>query len=408
MTSAEFLEFEKIIIFDNVIIGNNHLVINSGIINTAQKVLEEDSKQKEILFIGDCSHTNILSEIISNFQNIKVSFRSIKVINPGKTFFQKLISWFKKLYFDRKNLLELIRLFKEDKSSLLIISLISFNLFCFFTKIKKNNSQQILVLLHGEVEYLFQKTSLFKNKLNSFFLSKALCNLPQNTKLIVFSDLIKNALIQRFDFNGNQVIVINHPIKNFTREDMRVSNCVTFSHLGVANRRKNSELIFKLSKSMASNIENGSCRFSIIGRIEEREISNLDANVVLEANCNKSLTNDLYWELISKIDYSLIFLTDDEYVYRVSGSLLDSIQFQIPIIALKQGFISELFDKGGDIGFLCKDFDEMVTVVRQISLKNPKFIERYSTQVSNLKRLSEKYHFENAALIIKAKLAHST
>jgi len=108
--------------------------------------------------------------------------------------------------------------------------------------------------------------------------------------------------------------------------------------------------------------------------------------------------------MISKSDYSLIFLPEDEYVYRTSGSLLDSIQFQVPIIALKHSFVSELFDKGGDIGFICDDFIQMTEVIKQICNNNPSYVERYSQQVLNLHKLSNDFHCDKSAQIINDNL----
>jgi hypothetical protein len=83
---------------------------------------------------------------------------------------------------------------------------------------------------------------------------------------------------------------------------------------------------------------------------------------------------------------------------------LDSIQFQIPIIALKHVFVKELFEKGGDIGFMCNSFVEMQEVVKQINTRNPEFIDRYHLQVINLKKLSNNFYYEKASNIINTEL----
>lgn len=392
---------EKIIIIDNVITGNNHLVINSGIINMAKFLFGNNAIAKEILFFGEKKHTSTLAKLVDSNESCKVSFHPVEVIKPKTGKLQKGISWIKKILKDKEFINGLLEINSDYNPKIVIISTISpFNLYLFINKINTILDQKFLIFLHGEVELIFDKNLSFSEKIKKYFLEKAFKKIPSNTQLVVFTETIKKALIDKFDFNDNQVITINHPILKFERNNFEISSCITFSHLGLANKRKNSELIFKLADNFDDAVNNDSCRFSIIGRLIESDIKHINPNVEIESKNDQPIPNERYIELISNADYSLIFLLEEEYVYRISGSLLDSIQFQIPIIALKHTFINELFEKGGDIGFVCDNYEEMQEVVNQIILKNPKFIDRYSLQVENLKKLSEKFFPENAAAAI--------
>jgi hypothetical protein len=62
MNANSKFDDQKIIIIDNVITGNNHLVINSGIINMTQNLFKLTSIKKEILFFGE--RINILIVIV--------------------------------------------------------------------------------------------------------------------------------------------------------------------------------------------------------------------------------------------------------------------------------------------------------------------------------------------------------
>lgn len=396
---------EKILIIDNVIMGNNHLVINSGMINMAQFLFEKYTNDKEIIFFGETAHTSSIAKLVDSNNNCKVSFYPVEVIKPKTGKFQKVISWIKKILKDKEFIDDLVEINRVYHPKLIIITTISpINLYLFINKINTILNQKFLILLHGEVELLFDKDLFFLEKIKRYLLEKAFKKIPSNTQLVVFTDHIKKSLIERCNFSTNQIISINHPILKFERKTMEISDCLTFSHLGLANKRKNSALIFKLADNFENIINKGNCRFSIIGRVIESDIKQITPNVEIESKNNQPIPNDKYIELISKSDYSLIFLLEEEYVYRMSGSLLDSIQFQIPLIALKHTFISELFEKGGNIGFICDSYDEMLEVVHQIILKNPKYIDQYNLQVLNLKRLSEKFFPENAASAIRKSL----
>lgn len=398
--NSEFDE-KKIIIIDNVISGNNHLVINSGIINMAHDLFKFNTIKKEILFFGDRYHMSILANLINTSDACKVSFTPIKIIDPKVGKIKNTISWVGKLINDKKNIDEFFKIISFQKPKLIIVSnIMPVNMISFINNMNKRLNQNALIFLHGEVELLFSQKLSLKGKINKYFLEKSLKNICGNTTFIVFGDTIKKRLIETFNINYKQIISINHPILKYERDTIAISNCITFSHIGVANKRKNSGLIFKLANAFEDNIKKGICNFSIIGRVNDIDFGSISGSVKVESKENQPIPNERYIELIANSNYSLIFLLDEEYVYRMSGSLLDSIQFQIPIIALKHVFIDELFEKGGDIGFLCNDFEEMQEIVNQIVLKNPIFMDRYHLQVLNLKRLAEKFYPEQAAAII--------
>jgi glycosyltransferase involved in cell wall biosynthesis len=403
--NATIVSLEKIMIIDNVIIGNNHLVINSGIINMAQNFFKKNTIASEVVFFGEKSHMDILANLIDRNESCMVSFCPIEVIQPESGKIQKSITWLKKLIKDKQYIGKLFEMSFRHKPRLIIVScMIPINFLSFVSKTNNRLNQKFLVFIHGEVELLFQNKLSLKEKINKYFLEKSLKKISSNVKLIVFSDYIKNALAEKFNFKDHQIISINHPIQKYTRSAEEISNCINFAHIGVANKRKNSELIFKLADTFADSVKSGSCKFSIIGRVEEHEIKNVNDFVTVEAKRNQPIPNDTYVELVSKADYSLVFLPEEEYVYRISGSLLDSIQFQIPIIALKHVFVKELFEKGGDIGFMCNSFVEMQEVVKQINTRNPEFIDRYHLQVINLKKLSNNFYYEKASNIINTEL----
>jgi glycosyltransferase involved in cell wall biosynthesis len=406
MNPTNSLPTEKIIIFDTVIIGNNHLVVNSGIVNMAQQLFSKGSLYNELIFNGETTHFDILSTLIDKKVGIAFTLHPIQIIHPSTGKIQNIVSWLKKLREDQKNLKELLATASEPEVKLVIVScIISINLFRLFSKIKHKKTPKFLVVVHGEVEYLFKQQLTLKEKIYRFFLEKSFNRLPSNTRLIVFSDVLKLALLQKFHYQDQQVISINHPIQKFERLNCTISNCVTFSHLGVANKRKNSDFTFKLANLFSEQVHAGRCKFSIIGRVEENEMQYSSPYVTVESKGNDAIPNDIYLKMISKSDYSLIFLPQDEYVYRTSGSLLDSIQFQLPIIALQHGFVSELFEKGGDIGFICADFAQMTEVIKQICNNNPSYVERYSQQVSNLRQLSNEFYCDKSAQIIEHNLS---
>ncbi|MGH2665064.1 hypothetical protein [Flavobacterium sp.] len=391
---------KAIIIMDNVIIGNNHLVVNSSIINIAQNLLNE-SGSGQILFYGESRHMETLATLADTEKDISLQFNSIEVTQPHFNKVLRIISWGKKLYKDAVCLKQIVKEADRIKPRFFIVStMIPLNIYRFMSIMNSHKKQNFLMFLHGELEFIFKKKPTTGQRIKGFFIEKAIQKAGPNVRFIVLSDYIKKELVRKLSLDSRQIISINHPVLQYTRKNIQLSDPIVFAHLGVANKRKNSKLIFPLADAVQESNYSENARFAIIGRIEEQEIQIASDHVDVMSKNKQAISQEAYISHIEAAHYSLIFLSGDEYVYRISGSLLDSVQFQIPIIALEHQSVVELFEKGGDIGFLCKDFDEMKQVVIKLSQKDPLCTDRYATQIINLKKLSEKFYSKNASEII--------
>jgi glycosyltransferase involved in cell wall biosynthesis len=92
-----------------------------------------------------------------------------------------------------------------------------------------------------------------------------------------------------------------------------------------------------------------------------------------------------FLEKLQRLHYVCLPLQPAYYGLSASGALLDAITWLKPIIATRVPIIVDLFDRFGDIGFLCDDFDAMRVAIGSL-LGNPDQ-ERYDRQVANLQRL---------------------
>ena len=388
---------KKIFLIDNVIIGNNHLVINSSMIRIAENLIPDHSPK--ISFFGEKRHLSVLKGLASDSEVRQVHFRPIDVINPKRGWIPKVLSWTLKLLLDFFWLGKIIRLaHRKDIEYVIFTTIIPINLLLFVSIFNRKSELKFMVLLHGDIEYIFKERPSRSERIKAYLLKSAFRRSRNNIKYVVLSDHIKGSLINSYSLKESQVFSVDHPIINVNTKAMSKKRYLQFSHLGVANGRKNSGLIFPLAKSLASLVLDGKARFSIIGRLDIPGINITDSIVEIEAKSNEPIDNIKYKSLIEEADYSLIFMSEKEYVFRISGSLLDSLQFKIPIIALKHPAILELFSKGGDIGFVCDNLDEMKLVIKEICKPNSAYAERYEGQVNNLEQLSNQFSAKSATL----------
>src|SRR5690606_33888351 len=126
---------------------------------------------------------------------------------------------------------------------------------------------------------------------------------------------------------------------------------ITFAQIGIGSLRKGTQHIFTLAEKNKNAIKIGQANFEIIGKLYPDIIHLQNEFVDVLAKDNLNISQEKYEASIMNATYALCFITGEDYVFRVSGSVIDTIQYQLPIIALEHEFVNHLFEKGGDIGF---------------------------------------------------------
>lgn len=382
-----------IYVIDNVISGNNHIVNNTGVINILNRLFKENV---EIDFFSDQAHArNIDMRLAAETKN-KVKYNSINVIDPRGGVVKKLGLWQQKLKEDRNVISEIFERAAREKPKLIYFcTLIPFNILRFMELFKLHSDQRIIIGLHGEIEFLFRKKQPLKNRLNAQFYRNAFQKTPSNVKFNVLSPVIREKLVKAGFLHENQVIWMEHPIQPTDGiRDNQFPLTPIFSFLGVASVRKNAAEFFKLVTKFQDASLADQIRFELVGKIApDLHPSMSGFNWVAENNI--SIPQNIYEQHCLKATYALSFLNGDEYLFRISGSLMDAIQYHIPLIALKHEYVNYLFEQGGDIGFLCSDMKEMEEVIYKIMNRDNAYIRRYKVQVGNISNLAKRFYDEN-------------
>jgi hypothetical protein len=394
----------KIFVFDNVIIGSNHLVYNSGCINMVQRIF---SQQTNVFVFGEKGHLAAIKPLVENFGTNSIYYNQISVTSPGLSLLSKIIHWPLKLLNDRNNYNSLFKKSREERPDLILFTTVtSVNLYLFLSLFRKNPEQKILVGLHGEIEYLFRKDLTIKQKTIAKWYRRIFANVPSNVKFFALSPFIRSQIIEEQILTKEQILFIEHPISNIqkTKDPSSGFSPTIFSHLGVATFRKGSHNIFKLAEAFCEQVQSTNIIFRIIGRLDDEIRSYQNQFVNVTSVNGQQLDQDKYEELILSSAYSLSFLPEDEYLYRISGSIMDSIQYCLPIISTDHRYISHLFSEAGDIGFICKNDMELKTVIREILSGNRIYLDKYSEQVNNLRAYSSKFESSSNALVLREQL----
>jgi hypothetical protein len=109
---------------------------------------------------------------------------------------------------------------------------------------------------------------------------------------------------------------------------------------------------------------------------------------------DKPLSRKEFEDRVHKLSYVVWTAKPDHYRLTASGTFLDAMAFLKPGIYLRSDYIEYCFELMGDIGYLCNNYEDMVSTIREIILKFPSV--RYRQQVENIRK--ERIIFEPQTL----------
>ena len=375
---------QSIYIIDKLVNGYNHVTFNAAITSIIAKVY----KNQEVIFICESLHANAIKSKNSNVANLKYQPYNESPLPPNKT--KRIFPWIKKKLADLFFINFLYQKRFKQSSAIFFTCLSTSTLF--YTSYKtKRLPIPIYFFLHGEIEFIFLKRIGIINKIRGEMYKLFFKQLGETSKIVVISEIVKESLVAGKYLSEDKVIIIEHPITPPSSiRKLSIEKKIIFGHIGIAVKKKNSELFFELSKLHKLEIEKGFVEFQLIGKIGNELFLEDSSTVKILTENNKSLAQDQYEQSIANIDYAIFTFTKDNYVYRASGSVMDAIAFTKPIIALKHHYFDYLFSSAGNIGFLCNNFEELNLLVNRIILKDKGLLSQYQFQQDNLRKLAKR------------------
>ena len=365
-----------IICADLNMFGNAHVPINSSLLKMISNIFNED----KILFIAEKEH---LEKVKGNVDCYNINY--IEKINP---FSNSGFQIFLKEVLECINFLKILYLYKKDKANLIVIFSM-FSLTHYFIKLIKILLPEvnILVVLHGELEYMREKKRL-NIRLFGLILKKALIlKNDVNMYYLVLGKVIKKNLLEYLNMEEKSIITIDHPYEysNIVNKNVDFEH-IKIATIGVATKAKNTQFIFKLGEALNRFIIIDKLNLSIIGILDKSVVSYTNDNVSYLGS-NSLLDRSAFEMAIQKIDYAVFFYDNNYYKMCASGAFFDAIKFEKPIIAIKNDFFNYYFNILGNIGYLCDDYNQLEKKIVWIVNNRPS--EEYQIQVNNLQKAKE-------------------
>lgn len=369
MLGRDFL----IVCADLNMIKYGHVSFNSAMLIILQNVFKDHS----IAYIGEERQI----ENIKNDTNLSLS--KVKFIKKLDSTEGRKFKIFWKEFVEIINLMKVFYYYKKNNADLIILFSILPLTHCILKILKKFLPDiKMVIFLHGELEYMREK-----DKINLIFFGKILkCAISlrndKNTFYFVLGESIQKNLVKYLN-NNIQVLNIDHPyiFPSISNKEMD-NNLLKFGCIGLAGIRKNSHFIFRLGHEFKDYINSKEAMFEIIGMMD----STMDLYVnqlVKYQDIGEMLNSDEFEKKVKNIDYAIFFYDNSHYSLCASGAFFDAIKYEKPIIAIKNDFFEAYFDKLGNIGYLCNDYEELKKKVEWIVLNKP--VQEYQDQVANIR-----------------------
>lgn len=362
---------------DFTVRGNQHIPFNQALLKIISQVYPNDT----ILFYGEKKHISILKE---KKVSVNILYKEKLFSSSGERF---------KIFL--KEFLEIVSMFhffltmKNDSCNLIIIFSIH-PITHYVLKIVKHfyPNVNLFIVLHGELEYMKEKKKYNLKFFGSILKSALKLKCDKSTNYIVLGEVIKNNLLSIVHGIEDHIYYIDHPYEYCeVKKNEPDFDHLRISTIGIATLRKNAHLMFKLGQNL--NKRYGAERFSlgIIGILHKSVLPFVNRWIDYSES-DKPLDMDFFENQIEKIDYAIFFYDDNCYELCASGAFFDAIKFEKPIIATRNAFFEHYFEKLGNIGYLCDNFEALEELVVRLSDEKP--LDEYIIQQENMRLAKHK------------------
>lgn len=375
--------------------GLVHTEINASVVSVFKKYYNVSTAT----FWGEHEHLNTLKDlklekhcftVVSNQASIKI-FKKVKLVLREVRF---ILIWFQLLIKSKRKPIDVLVI----TSALPIVHLI-----IKYTLKLLNKHTQVFLVLHGEVENIFLHPNSYYNILQSAI------NYPNKIndrfKYIALSHTIRLNLLNTFKLKDKDVLAITHP-GNFSSDKLnkKVSTGkIIFASIGVHSTFiKQSHLIFELAQSFSNEIDAGKVEFQIIGKLEEDIMPYCNNYVKIISNNNGMLDKNTFNQSISSVNYLLFFAPSGVYRFTASGTIMDALKYQIPIIGLRNESLNDLCVKAEKIGYIADDLSAMKDFIWKLIQHNDS--DEYNLMCENLYKAQRFYSIDNAVEELKNQL----
>jgi|GEM_PF-992582 len=378
---------------------DHHMVFNSSIL----KMLMIMYPNEEIVCHGILSNQESTKQLLDSEELKKITFKSIeytKALSENK--FLKAINYIRKERKRKKLFKEL--LLTTTQKDLIFLSITTFTSFAVFKKLKTKFDVPTIAVLHGDLDFVYNAKTRVEKLIGSSY-KKVFKTKAPNFYYLILNKISKAYVVNDGYLREDEIFEINHPYNMMenavAQKDIFNKKTYSFGHIGSMEvERKNSHFLYVLAERCNRFVTENKISFQVIGLItpsilpyKNKWVEEMVGNK--QADKPDYLSREDYESKLASLDYSIFFYDENQYIFRASGAIIDAIAFTIPFVVLEHPIFNYIFKEAGNVGFKCKDLEEMENLMQKIIAKDVVILDQYNNQIANLieyrKKLSVKY-----------------
>ncbi len=328
--------------------GVFHVAVNAGFIRWMQKEYPEAN----LCFLAEKKHAEACRRRLSD-----------RAITFKKWLFFSRVSKYTLLQRDLLGCLYAIWLLLRTRKSdiLFITNLLPLTHWAIFL-LNRLYRRTLYVALHGQLEALLPAAPLRFTRYY-FRLHSPLLRYDRHTRYVVLGEPVHETVKELLG-PDTQVVVIDHPYESVPVSAVPFFEFpLRFGQIGVGNRGKGTQHLFRLGELLREEIEAGKLELSLVGKLDPELRTVANPWVKWYEN---PLSEESYVLEISKLHYAL-FLRDSRTGRAVpSGSFFDAVSYGKPFLSLRHPFVEHYSGRFPGYGTLCGSVDEMADEIRKI------------------------------------------
>lgn len=378
-----------------------HVLANVNIIKIFDKVFEEEP----IVFISPEKH-NAQVQKYFDIEQEGISFQSVDNLRIiPSNIFKRIFLILSRIYRDFKILRSVFKKCKpEDK---VVITHIYFPSLVLVKLLKKVYPKVVTFsVIHGDVEYVYYPTTT-EHKIVGFFHELMFKISAKNFYYLFLTPASKQILVETNKIEKSKLFAIDLPTfpneNKFEKTKSVAGRSIKIGHIGSAGVRKNVQLFYDLASQFSTDINKGDLEFSNVGVLEtsiEPFLNPLIKNYVND-EINRPLHREMYDKKISALHYAVFFYGKNDFILRSSAAFFDAIYYEKPLIVVRNAFFEDVFDREGEIGYLCDNLEEMRILINNLIKQSEVFTEKYLMMVQNIRKYKLKLSIENISSTLK-------
>lgn len=366
-----------IISCDPVCWGSEHVAFNSAVL---QMILFAFPGE-QLAFFGELSHVKLLQEQMGPALASQIMWSETRIPDRGAKYFERLRP-------EIDILKQLCLRFVDSSNNLLILQALlpSTLLALKLTRRHIRAGVTVQAMLHGELSQLINRRSIRPlRRLEDIWTAISVWG-RRGIQYLVLEENIKAVLLQRMPFLAGRVEVVEHPLcaNENACAPLPLEYPIRFGFLGMANEQKGFsefvQLASKIVRSYGDLVE-----FHALGKYPglQQSFPELEALTVKPASTH--LTRQDFAAGIQRLHFTVFPYKRSHYALSPSGTLLDALAWEKPLIAARIPLFENMFTRYGNIGHLFGSQTELEQIIEAL-VRDKAQLSRYNEQVLNLRK----------------------